>query len=252
MKLKKPIAVRVLGRYSPYPPKNGNCSGYLLTIENKKILFDCGNGILSNLQNYFDVSELSAVFISHFHEDHVADLVALRHAYETSIKMGNATNPLAIYVPRKPQEQVDKLSSYEGFDVKALEENDHINIGEIDITCIKTEHPLYCLAYRLEYNDKIFAYTGDTAYKEDSSLIDFISNSDLLLAETSFTEKNKKGHEDYHMSAKEAALLAKNANVKRLIMTHLHPLIDTKELLNEASKVFSDSSLAVENTSYLI
>jgi len=62
-------------------------------------------------------------------------------------------------------------------------------------------------------------YTGDTKY--DESLVNPIKNADLLIAEATFDDKDRKDAYVYHMSVNEAAKLAKRAKVKQLLVTHI-------------------------------
>ncbi|ACB84037.1 MBL fold metallo-hydrolase [Natranaerobius thermophilus] len=259
MKMTKAFMLRVLGRYAPFPAKNSNCSGYLLTAGEDNFLFDCGNGVLSNLQNYLDLSQLSALFITHHHSDHVADLIALRHAYEDLQSRGEVTSKLPVYTPPYPQDTVAELEEYPGFDIKFLAEGEDIIIEDKKISWSVTNHFLYCAAYRVEYKEKAFVYTGDNAYDnetiEDNSTADIINLSkgaDLLLTEASLEEEWKKEPEKRHMSARDAASLAKEAQVKHMVISHFHPRADLRKLLRESKQIHPNTSLAVEGTSYLV
>jgi ribonuclease Z len=101
------------------------------------------------------------------------------------------------------------------------------------------------------------------AYKEKGKKITFIfdtginsnavkiaKNSDLLIEESTFLDNSENGKnlakEYKHLTAKLAALIAKKAKVKRLILTHLSQRYENKEnlILQEAKKIFKNSSLA--------
>jgi ribonuclease BN (tRNA processing enzyme) len=56
-----------------------------------------------------------------------------------------------------------------------------------------------------------------------------------------------------HLTAKEAAQIAKDAGVKRLLLTHFLPGIKTEHYINEATSVYDGiMELAAENKSYYI
>ncbi|MBI0392649.1 MBL fold metallo-hydrolase [Thermoactinomyces sp. CICC 24226] len=63
----------VLGCHSPYPAPGGGTPGYLLEAEGKKILIDCGSGILARLVERIAIEALDAVLLSHLHHDHIVD-----------------------------------------------------------------------------------------------------------------------------------------------------------------------------------
>ncbi|MBS3075469.1 ribonuclease Z [Candidatus Pacearchaeota archaeon] len=80
--------------------------------------------------------------------------------------------------------------------------------------------------------------------------IKLAKNSDLLIAESTFLEDSENGNrlaDDYkHLTAKQAAEIAKKAKVKQLILTHFSQRYDNKEslLLNEAKKVFPNTKIS--------
>jgi ribonuclease BN (tRNA processing enzyme) len=65
----------VLGSSSGNPSKDRACSGHLLSIDGKLILFDCGSGVTANFLRFgYDPLKIEAIFISHAHSDHLSDL----------------------------------------------------------------------------------------------------------------------------------------------------------------------------------
>jgi len=76
------MKLTVLGCCGPYPAAGGACSGYLLEEDGYRVLIDCGNGVLSRLQQHLKSWELEAVLLSHLHFDHTADLMVLRYALD--------------------------------------------------------------------------------------------------------------------------------------------------------------------------
>ncbi|NLK51079.1 MAG: hypothetical protein GX295_01340 [Syntrophomonadaceae bacterium] len=79
------MRITVLGCWSPYPRAGGACPGYLLEFFDYRLLLECGNGSFSHLQAVTDFRTLDGAIITHFHEDHAADLFCLRHALMGSI-----------------------------------------------------------------------------------------------------------------------------------------------------------------------
>lgn len=71
-------------------------------------------------------------------------------------------------------------------------------------------------------------------------------NADLLIAESTFSEALKeKAKKRMHLTSKQAAVIAKKANVKQLILTHFSQRYKkTAELENEARKIFPKTKAA--------
>ncbi len=84
------------------------------------------------------------------------------------------------------------------------------------------------------------AYTGDT--RPHRAIIEWAKGADLLIHDGTFVEEME---ERAHTGAKEAAQIAKAADVKRLILTHLsRRYTSPKPLLEEAKKIFENSEVA--------
>ncbi|HIH14490.1 MAG TPA: ribonuclease Z [Nanoarchaeota archaeon] len=91
---------------------------------------------------------------------------------------------------------------------------------------------------------KKFVYLLDSAYSKH--LENFCKGADLLLCEATFADDMKEFAKEFgHMTAGQAATLAKKANVKKLIITHFSQRYkDTNVLLKEARKIFSNTIAA--------
>ena len=91
---------------------------------------------------------------------------------------------------------------------------------------------------------KKFVYIIDSSYSED--LVKFAKDADLLLCESTFTDDMRSEANEFgHMTAKQAATIAKKAKVKQLMITHFSPRYkDVEVLLKEAKKVFPKTTAA--------
>ena len=72
-------------------------------------------------------------------------------------------------------------------------------------------------------------------------------NSDILVCEATYTKKEKELAADYkHLTAGQSAQIAKKANAKRLILTHISQRYENKEkqILKEAKKTFKNTEIA--------
>lgn len=71
-------------------------------------------------------------------------------------------------------------------------------------------------------------------------------DSDILISEATYSDNLKNKAKEYkHLTAKEAALIAKKSNSKRLILTHFSQRYgDVKELEREAKKYFKNTLAA--------
>jgi ribonuclease Z len=91
---------------------------------------------------------------------------------------------------------------------------------------------------------KSYAFCSDTAYNEN--IVDVIKNANILYHESTFLEKNKKlAFPTKHSTAKQAAEIAKLANVETLILGHYSTRYsDLEDFRREAQAVFNNVELA--------
>lgn len=99
---------------------------------------------------------------------------------------------------------------------------------------------------------KSFAYCTDTLYNR--GIVSKIKNIDLLFHEATFMESEaKRAKETFHSTARQAALIAKEANVKNLVLGHFSARYkDLSSLLLEAREVFPATELAEEGRIFQI
>jgi ribonuclease Z len=78
--------------------------------------------------------------------------------------------------------------------------------------------------------------SGDT--RPSKKLLQFFTDCDVLVFESTFTEEEKnKAIERFHSTALETSLFAKNANVKKLILTHFSSRYDDLNLIKNEAKI---------------
>lgn len=69
------LTLTVLGAGAPYAQPDRSCSGYLLRAGHHSLWVDAGPGTLAALQRFVTLESLSAVWLSHLHAGHAADLL---------------------------------------------------------------------------------------------------------------------------------------------------------------------------------
>ena len=97
---------------------------------------------------------------------------------------------------------------------------------------------------------KSYAFCSDTAYNE--SIVPIIKDVSVLYHESTFLEKNKTlAAPTKHATAKEAATIAKKANVGQLILGHYSTRYDDLNLFKEeAQTIFKNVHLAKDGKSF--
>ncbi|MDO5971506.1 ribonuclease Z [Flavivirga aquimarina] len=97
---------------------------------------------------------------------------------------------------------------------------------------------------------KSYAFCSDTMYKED--IVPIIKNVDALYHESTFLEKHAHlGPKTKHSTAKEAATIAKLANVGTLLLGHYSTRYDgLNAFKEEAQEVFSNVELSEDGKTF--
>jgi ribonuclease Z len=94
-------------------------------------------------------------------------------------------------------------------------------------------------------NETKISFVFDTTL--NPRIVPFVKNSTILISEATFLEELKATAKSYgHLTAKQAAEIAKKSNSKKLILTHISQRYEKNldAILKEAKKTFKNSSLA--------
>ncbi len=236
----------VLGSGTCVPSLKRNAPGYYLEAKDCKILIDCGSGTLLQLERAGkSYKNIDAVFITHKHPDHFADLMPLIHALRATPKFKRRKD-LFLVGPGGFSEYYDKaivsvMGRPRDFSIHIIEIEDKLDLEPFHVFSTKTVHSEDSIAYRFEEEGKSVIITGDADY--DQGIIELSKNADLLIIDCSFPDSMKT---QGHLSSKECGLVAKKAGVKRLLLSHLYPAdIPDIDRVKECREIFKgDVSLA--------
>ena len=238
------VQVTVLGCSGTHTGPDRMCSSYMVESDGFRLLLDCGNGSLSNLQRRWDVGEVDAVIISHLHPDHFADLYGLYYALRFH---PDGPRSVPVYAPKGAWEFASQLlDSADRFAqtcvFSAAKASDQLNLGPFEVTLFASAHPVETLASRVRAGDVVVAYTGDSGPCEE--LQHAARDADLFLADSTWLEHQRPLPSDVHMTGHEAGVIAAAANVNRLVTTHVFPSTDPLEVAAEAAKAYDGEVVA--------
>jgi ribonuclease BN (tRNA processing enzyme) len=198
----------------------GRSQAAVLVESDQTVLLDCGAGTLLRLDEVgAGMEALDTVVLTHLHLDHVSDLLALANARYLADMPG-----LLVYGPQGTQVYFEVAKSlYPNLEnmavaVQELKPMDSFTLKGFDIFAEEARHSVTALAYRLEAEDKVIVYSGDTEPCQRVAAL--AKGADLLIHECSFPEPFDVTN---HTTPKKLGNLIKNQGVKRVVLTHLYP-----------------------------
>ncbi len=234
------MKLTILGSGTAAPLLERSNAAYLLEMDNIKFLLDSGAGTIRRLLEVkADLSGINHIFYTHLHNDHINDLGAIIWSNNYGLKRKKALN---LYGPKGFKKYfkilVNKLLKpprlYFDVNIKELE-NSHLEIGGVTVKTQQIRHSTTTksIAYRFEFKNKSFVYTGDAEYQE--SIAKIAENCDALLTECSLPDSKK---EKSHLTPSLAGKLAAKANAKHLILTHFYPEVLKTDIRRQCSRHF--------------
>lgn len=237
------MKLTIIGYWGGYPATDQASSTYLLEKDGYTIVLDMGSGGLAKLQKHINIMEINTVILSHYHADHIADIGVLQHAWLVQSYITGNQKVLPIYGHNEDSEAFHQLTD-DYTEGKAYNPHEVLKMGPFFIRFLKTKHSVPCYGMRITDGDHTIIYTADTAFQQE--WIPFCKGADLLLADTNFysgMDAAKAGH----MTSDEVGTIAKAANVKEVILTHLPHFGEHEQLVQETRKVYQGKvSLAYE------
>lgn len=252
------FSVTVLGSNAAVPTLTRNPSAHLLNANERLFLFDCAEGTQLRLRQYkIHFQRINHIFISHNHGDHYYGLIGLL----TTFHLLGRKNDLHVYAIQ-PLEEIIRIQleasrtrlSYLLHFVEFDPDKDQVLFEDqrVTVSSFPLIHSVPASGFIVREKIKVrkqpharsYAYCTDTIFNR--GIIPHIHGVDLLYHETTFKhDMIEAAHEKMHATTIEAATIAKEAEVKQLMIGHFSARYkDLEPLREEASGVFSNTILA--------
>ncbi|MEO1645750.1 MAG: MBL fold metallo-hydrolase, partial [Chloroflexota bacterium] len=203
------LYVITTGTGAPLPDPNRVGPQTVVVAGEQLLVFDTGPGSTRQLAlTGLNLSTITALFLTHYHSDHINDLGELMLQHWTS---AGATEPLQIYGPTGVEEvvagftaayQLDRVYRIDhhgaetmppsgfgaiantfdlGTDLMASEVV--YEVGDVQVIAFNVDHPpvVPAVGFRVNYKDRSVMITGDTIYSD--SLIQHAMGADLMVSD---------------------------------------------------------------------
>lgn len=245
----------VLGSAGSHTLAGRMCSGYLVRAGATRVLMDAGNGSTANLQLELEIRDLDAIVVSHRHVDHCIDLVGCFYRLRFD---SQARGRIPLYAPAEVYATVAGVMSRDSameldevFDHHEVGHGDQLQIGDMQLTFARSIHPPPTVSTRVEVGGRVLVYSGDSAGGRE--LVEIARGADVFLCEATWVGDAADFPPGIHLTARGAGEVARDAEVGRLVLTHLTGGTDPDRALEEATAVFPGPvTLAQDMETYAI
>ncbi len=236
------IQIRFLGTGTIIPDPGRSCSATLLETPKETLLIDIGAGTLRRMAiEGVDIHRINYVFITHFHPDHIGDLVPFLFALHNSRKNDDSSvlrvwGPVGLYRFVQSMERAyGKWIQYSSETVKFYEMKRRLlDFPGFRLIWSKVIHTQESVGLRFEIANKVVAFSGDSGYCQE--LIRLCKDADIAVLECSHADEFAvKGH----LSPSLAAKIAESAGAKKVLLNHLYPDVLQGDPLRIAKKYYN-------------
>ena len=285
------LKVVVCGSRSPLPAPGRAEACILVEAGDDIYIFDMGNGSAVNLQQYqIPWSNVKGIFITHMHSDHMADLP---DAHLASWIQGRKS-PLKVYGPKginlvtkgfelaysadyqyRNEHHGDEIlpldiAGYEAIEIANNEYIENDTAGMEILPFAVNHHPVnHAFGFKINYKGRTLVISGDTI--NDGSVQKYSKDIDLLIhsaisldiverlrsvAPIPQMDKIFLDIQDYHTPINQAGEIARDANVKHLLIYHAIPspnnTIMEKVFYRPLKGIYEDFTPSVDGTRIIL
>lgn len=265
------IKVTLLGTGAPVPSIERFGPSILVEAGDQKLLFDCGRGASQRLwQLAIPVGQISKLFITHLHSDHVVGIPDVWLTGWIPAAFGRRATPLEVWGPAGTKDMILHLEKAFTWDIQTRsKENNKAEDGAklsaqdieegfvfeqegVKVTAFRVNHAAFidsALGFRIDYKGRSVILSGDTRYSKN--LVQFAKGADVVIHEVAAAPQNQtsalvKQILGFHTSPEEAGKVFEQVKPKLAVYSHIvllssDPAIPPptiSELKNRTQKVY--------------
>ena len=224
------VRLAVIGSSPAWPNPGGAHSGYLVEARGRRVLLDCGPGVLPRLRASEAWPAVDAIVITHFHLDHWGDLVpwawgAMFRQRAAANGDGNIRPELFVHPGGHDRltafgEQLGFPDMFDWvFEVREYPAEQPFEVAGLELIALRLPHyTVETYGFRVASDDTTLAYSGDSGPSE--RLADLARDADLFVCEATLASSDADGTPRGHLSVDEAVAAFDASGARRLLLTH--------------------------------
>jgi ribonuclease Z len=276
------LRIVFLGTSAGTPSRERNVAAVAVVLDGTVLLFDCGEGTQHQLLRApVRTGSIEAIFLTHLHGDHVYGLPGLL----ATMSMNGRSRPLDLIGPEGTREYLEatlRTSHHNPMFEIRVGEPPYRGDG-FTVETAPMQHSVPCLGYRVIEDDKPGEFDPEKAralgiphgpqwgelqrardprvtgpvrkgrrivYCTDTvpceAAVELARDADVLIHEATYDESMAtEAQERFHSTAAGAARIAREANVRQLLITHFSTRYrEVEALVDEARAVFPRTEAA--------
>jgi ribonuclease BN (tRNA processing enzyme) len=235
------MRVVIIGSGASWPDSERSSPSQVIVVGDEPLLFDCGPGTGMNLMKAgINPAAISRMFLTHLHMDHCLEFPSIVfggylagrkekvYLYGPPSTVDFCKSLFEKVYPAAPE--IVRRIREDGWNVAAYEATKGLvcQADSYRVMSVPVEHGIPGIAYRIEGGEGTVVISGDT--RPSKSLIELAKGADLLIHECSFPDDMVElARRTYHCAASEVGEVANEADVKKVVLTHLFPIWKGRE-----------------------
>ena len=234
-----------LGTSSQVPTRYRNHNAYLLRFADQDILLDPGEGTQRQLARAgLRADRIRKILVTHFHGDHSLGLAGMMQR----ICLEGGGGPVDVVFPASGQAFFERMldacvydRTVEFVPIPIERQGIVFDDDRFKIWARRLSHSVETFGYRIEEqgdDGQVVAHVMDT--RRCRNAVWLAQKADLLISECTYMSSEEREAKDRgHMTARHAAEVAKEAQARRLILTHFSQRYTrSRPFLQEAKPIF--------------